>query len=732
MNEQIIGRVISVDSFRVLIELDDSVKTLFKSGFNDVYEIARINSYVVIPVGGDKIVAMITKVQVKDETGLGLSENSITLPKAKRYVVATIIGTIDNSKKYFQGVYNFPILDNSVYYVLKQDLELIFDSKPLTKEIDFKKDYFLPIGKSPIFPDFDIKINPDKFFNKHVAVLGNTGSGKSCTIASILQTMFKQEYEFKSDRDNTVKKSLSNANIIIFDTNGEYKKAFEFKDEELKARVNTFTIAEEGLKVPYWFMNYDDFDYLFEPAAQTQAPVFKRAIALAKKKRSEQFCSSTDESENPIKTVFLNRILRDLKNNESDYKLRNFIYNELDTHNDFIESYLPELKPTFFKLKEAGRDLKEEKSYVDGNLDYNLLSEVYQEITNHINNNVSIAESSSKGSLITNKKHEINVDLPRYFDFRSLYEKFIDDAIDEIGYSENKYREYLSSLKLRLSSFFNDERISESFMLNSADISDALVSFLKSILGELTDNDGEKISEYRFCGNGYTFNPKNKSQIIIIDMSLLPFEILETMTALISRLLLEFVQRIEKVEGYKEYRGKFPIAIVLEEAQNYIPQIDRKKDRVSISKQVIERIAREGRKYGLSLIVSSQRPTELSKTILSQCNTFIVHRLQNPEDQAYVKELVSTVNIDLLNQLPILPQQHAIIMGDAVRSPAQVKISDARPLPDSESPEFFAQWIKDTSDIDIEKVANKWIDEEDSDLILEDTEIVFSDDNLPF
>lgn len=78
---------------------------------------------------------------------------------------------------------------------------------------------------------------------------------------------------------------------------------------------------------------------------------------------------------------------------------------------------------------------------------------------------------------------------------------------------------------------------------------------------------------------------------------------------------------------------------------------------------MFEKIAREGRKYGLSLIVSSQRPSELSKTILSQCNTFIVHRIQNPDDQKYIRQLVSAANEYILNQLPVLPQQHAIVMG---------------------------------------------------------------------
>lgn len=139
MQEQIIGRVISVDSFRVMIELDPNVKTLYKSGFDNIYEIARINSYVSIPVGAEKIIAIITRVKINDETELEASSSSIQLPKSKRYIIATMIGTITNEKGYIQGVYNFPILDNPVCYVLKEDLEIIFDYKPRGSVIDLKK-----------------------------------------------------------------------------------------------------------------------------------------------------------------------------------------------------------------------------------------------------------------------------------------------------------------------------------------------------------------------------------------------------------------------------------------------------------------------------------------------------------------------------------------------------------------------------------------------------------------
>ena len=166
---------------------------------------------------------------------------------------------------------------------------------------------------------------------------------------------------------------------------------------------------------------------------------------------------------------------------------------------------------------------------------------------------------------------------------------------------------------------------------------------------------------------------------------------------------MDFVSRLET-------RGSFPTVLVLEEAQNYIPEKDR-TDRVSISKKVFERVAREGRKFGVSLIVSSQRPSELSKTVLSQCNSFIIHRLQNPDDQKYVRQLVSSANEDILQQLPILPQQQAIIMGDAVRTPVQTLIKNADPIPDSKNPKFVEKWFNETG-LDYEgfkKLTKKWV-----------------------
>ena len=230
-----------------------------------------------------------------------------------------------------------------------------------------------------------------------------------------------------------------------------------------------------------------------------------------------------------------------------------------------------------------------------------------------------------------------------------------------------------------------------------------MVQFLAYVLGDYCDiykKDAEDDNVYHhYYGDSEDDNVH--SQITVIDMSLLPFQVLETITGLIGRIILEFLSRFEKSK-----RGSIPVVIALEEAQNYISEIN-KKDRDSISRKVFERIAREGRKYGLSLLVSSQRPSELSKIVLSQCNSVIVHRIQNPDDQVYIRKLVSSANSEILNQLPTHPQQHVIVMGDCVRTPIVAKMNTASPKLNSNNPEFIQNWLKEEK-ADYQGVANKW------------------------
>lgn len=698
MSERNIGKVISVDSFRAYIRLDDDLKSLYKSGYEDIYEVARINSYVIIPIGADRIVAMVTSVRAIDETELGKNKEAIFLTKSARYLVATMIGTIENSGKYIQGVYNYPILDNPVWYVTRQDLDNIFDQKEKS-EVNFEDDYYLPIGTSPSFSDYKIKINPDKFFGKHAAILGNTGSGKSCTFASIIQSMFEFEYNGKS---------LQNAHIIIFDTNGEYRQAFQGTKENPYKKlneVNAFHIDKNGMKVPFWFMNFADFDFLFEPTSGTQAPVFKRALGLAKNQ-------TVATVKRLIPQAYISRLEAIINEcDENNFKIKNTIFSELEPFVNEITALPTDFDKTQIlvalnKILAQRVNLTKPGQYVNGNVS----TQVLTQNTETLKSQLSLYNVSIRNLEVSEER---NIDLPIYFNFSELIERFFDEAINEQENSGNRLREFVSTLRLRLQSYLSDERIAQPLLLNHTDeITSALAKFISFILGDFckvyktedTDLFTNFYKEQLAKDDVEKLVPEKPSQVTIIDMSLLPFEVLETITGLIGRLILEFVSRFPESD-----RGKLPMVIALEEAQNYIPEKNR-GDRESIAKKVFERIAREGRKYGISLLVSSQRPSELSKTVLSQCNSFIIHRLQNPEDQKYVRQLVSAANEDILQQLPILPQQHVVIMGDAVRTPVQAKMNTANPRPNSNNPKFIENWTMDLpKDFpNYEKIAEAW------------------------
>ena len=675
-----IGKVVAVDSFRLIIELSEEIKGTHKSGYYDIYEVAKVNSYIIVPVGSDKIIALITRVKTFEENDFEKFTGEIKFSKSKRHLIATMMGTI-NEKKYIDGIYNYPILDNPVWYIIKDDLETIFDISSLNKKCNYEKDFYLPIGKISNFPDYDIKINPDKFFTKHAAILGNTGSGKSCTIASILQSLFN--YNYSLDKETDIK--LKNATIIIFDTNGEYKKAFEGMEN-----INALTITEEGLKVPYWFMNYDDFDYLFEPSLGTQAPMLKKALSISKNGVPKE------ESSNKIHITYINQLL-DLKNllENNGKELQLFLINKLEIlKNDFSRNYSEN-----FEIIRALELLEKGKKAGGLRDDYGIKGSISTEV---VKESFDILEKEL--NIITKEEKvlsDFNIDIPKYFDFSNLIHEDLDKALDELGNNNSKNKEYISGLKMRLLSFSTDLRKAAPLMFGSPE--NSLINFLEYIFGNEITGEVSVFSKYKITKD----NSESKNQVIILDLSIIPFELLETITGLVGRLILEFTQRINKVEEYKERRGEYPIAIILEEAQNYIPEID-KDGKKSIAKKIFERIAREGRKFGVSLIISSQRPSELSKTILSQCNTFVVHKLQNPEDQRYIRQIVSSANEDLLNQLPILPPQHAIIMGEAVRTPIQIKINEIKIKPDSNNPKIIENWLKSESEIKIDKVIKKW------------------------
>ena len=712
--DRYIGRVLNVDSFRVLIEIDKENKSLTKTHYCGIYPVARINSYVIIPVGYEKIVGHITKVQMFTEANESPSKATVTLPDVKRLVWVTMIGTIKkqgDSEFYEQGITSFPSLDNPVCFILKDELDIIFDKKTeFTGEDSNKKNYYVSIGKSTAFDEYEVKVDPDALFSKHLAILGNTGSGKSCTIASLIQTLLKGDYAGSK---------VTNAHFIILDTNGEYASAFTKLNgakEKISSIGERLVINKDGLKIPYWFMNLEDFRTIFRATEGSQAPVLNDAVTLAKNLTS---------IDNPLPLlVFLNDQLRQLcsivsDQNKDDYRKTQDLQKKLSDCLPLINENIVKIKgycdKYSFNYQEKILDklntlngyfkLKQGKTYYE-----NITAQQLYEFTKFWEENQT--EFEKLVGAFKNEKNSINVDAPVYFPLSGFIEKYLSTAMNIQGRENSRIREYCSTLILRMNSFFNDDRYKILFD-DYANFPNALSTFLRYCFGRM-----EKAKFDKFNGTekppflDYYFNEIAKKegmnhQVIIFDMSLLASDILENITALLGRLILEFLQRLGKE---RDKRGSFPIVLVLEEAHNYIPERQRSDEKDSISKKVFERIAREGRKFGLSLIVSSQRPSELSKTVLSQCNSFIVHRIQNPEDQKYIQTIVPSINEDLLRQLPSLAQRTALIFGDCVRAPAQLYMNKADPLPDSKDPKFMKHWLKLDKDAepDFENICSEW------------------------
>ena len=700
MQDRVIGRVLSVDNFRVYIKIDDEIKSAYKSGVNDIYEIARINSYLIIPVGADRVVAIITRVMMKEEAEIDKNMRTVSLPDSARYILATMQGTIHKEggkESFLQGVYNFPVLDSSVWYATEDDLRQIFDDK-INNKIDYAKDYYLPIGISPVFSDYKVKICPDQFFVKHAAILGNTGSGKSCTLTSILRNLFS--FDFKEGK-------LQKAHIIILDTNGEYKDAFlpdSCAESNQLEDINAYYYGGDGeVQVPYWLMNWQEFKALFRPGDGIQAPVLNRAISLAK---NQAECSGVGRYLD-VDIRQLVAVVNTMKSPEY-WKIKNF----KDVFDDW-ESRNIEL-PNGDKLVDIISTIPNR----GGSYDVPKPSEIEQ-CTRQLEAFILGMQTENAQKQILSEK---NIDLPTWFSYRELCSKFLNAAITEQESSNARISEFVSTLRLRMQSFLNDKRMAIPLMLKDENECNhnVLSHFLALLLGDFNaafssqpSMEGGKCDFVESYNNAYNNTIKNDmvktqdkartNQITIIDVSLLPFEVLETVTALLGRIILEFVSNF-----MPEERGMHPIVIVLEEAQNYIAEKDD-----SVAKRVFERIAREGRKFGVSLVVSSQRPAELSKTVLSQCNSFIIHRLQNPEDQKYVRGLVSSASADILDQLPVLPQRHAIITGDCVRTPIQVRVDNVSPTPNSHDPEFVKNWLDKNNVISYEKTCLKWIGREE-------------------
>jgi len=273
----------------------------------------------------------------------------------------------------------------------------------------------------------------------------------------------------------------------------------------------------------------------------------------------------------------------------------------------------------------------------------------------------------------------LSVDSPVYFPLDTLFEYFTEANKMTINFGKEKgpLAGQFDQFIMRLESRMNDVRYNFLLKPEHRTSSDSLSGLLRDFVGL-----GEP-----------------KRQITIIDLSSIPFDVRPTVTAQIGRLAFEF--------NYWNPRYRdFPLLLVCEEAHAYMPRGD--DPRFEGTRESMQRIAKEGRKYGVGMAVVSQRPKELSETVLAQCANFICLRLTNPDDQAYVRKLVPESERDLTDILASLGRGEALVMGQAAPLPTRLQFYKPSPVPNSSDVDFYQNWISGPEDLDVDDIVDRW------------------------
>ncbi|MFC5473515.1 anti-phage-associated helicase HerA [Paraherbaspirillum soli] len=522
----------------------------------------------------------------------------------RRHVIEALPLGIIRDGKFIRGGDTLTIPPTGVAPATEEDIKKIFDEsvKPA------KKFTFCTLAANV---DVSIPVDGNKFFNKHIAVVGSTGAGKSHTISSIVQKAV-------SAKDGTY--SLNNSHVIIFDIHSEYKTAFP--------SANFLDI--DNLNLPYWLLNSEELEEILLDTGErdnyNQSSVFRNLVTENKRKHNPS-----------AKSVFYDSPLR--------FKIQ-------------------EVLNALYNIKSETITAKNESRYMVNDGSYTLLAE---------------GKTDASHGLLLSSKDMLN----KYFENRLDFHQPKAQSITKGDYADGT----LDKFYTRFESKVSQERLN--FLFGTAADTATLEGTLQALLGY----------------------DANKANVTVIDLSGVPFEVLSITVSLISRILFEYgyYYKVLRSHAGEAINNDAPILLVYEEAHKYVPNSELAKYRAS--KMSIERIAKEGRKYGVTLLLSSQRPSEISETIFSQCSNFIAMRLTNPSDQSYVARLLPDTLGNLCDKLPTLGAGEALLIGEAVVMPSLVQIAPCAPSPSSSDIPYFELWKKEWKSLDFENIKKTWLKE---------------------
>ncbi len=666
-----IGKIVSVSADRLIVELHRGSDNFTIVGFDDIHYVATLGSYLMVPMQAEYNVLEIVGLREKDSTSSDASQTEMDKASSAKFLDVVPVGSMPMQGGSFRfGVSTFPPLYADALYARDEDLDRIFNVDQPSK-LETKTDaggtdqqgnvpHTIEIGTSAVFKGYPVKSRIDELFGGHVAVLGNTGSGKSCTVASIFQSVFIKPEAFAA---------LGSA-FVIFDVNGEYRRALDnvpswIRSCYLKATEPDMPIPDvsqkrqgaeikDRFKLPHWFMSVDEWVLLLRASEKSQIPALRTALGLTTlfQDTPAQEVIKDGDTEESLKTI-RNHVLAKI--------ILSILHGDASTPSkaDRILALL-----NTFSTDEISKNTVSQGLYID-----------FGQFKDGKNSNTSNNYDSLLILLAGHVKDEPV--LPSYGNKPFTFDR-LQAALDlalfyEEANGNKQIREYCSQLVTRLKS-----------VIDNPDY-----EFLRADVGALQDHDREPTHYVdRLLGIAVQNERyKKERQICIIDLNDASDEIVELASAVVARLIFDRMRRADP-------RNTMPVHLILEEAHRYISE---RPSRFAIDAGItFQRIAKEGRKYGAFLIVASQRPSELSKTVLSQCNNFIIHRIQNPDDLSQIRQMTPFISETVLRRLPSLPKQHALIFGNSVNIPTTFRVRDANPTPYSNDTQVRDIWYVPT------------------------------------
>ena len=693
LGDRVVGTVEEVSADRIAVLLDPEAPQATALNTGAPAGFPRINGYILIRHENGATVCVISSVRIQrlpfpKRKGMQQDFGLVDLPYPSRLMNLTPLGTLkarstggDLSFELRRGVDVFPSVGDPVLLPTPGQLRAIVEGE--SQETTGR----ILLGHCPTAGRAPVHVDPDKLFGRHLAVLGNTGAGKSCSVAGLIRWSLDAAQAArieaaKDEPEDSKRKPRPNARFIVLDPNGEYARAFK----DLDVRLFRVEPREEGepLKVPAWLWNGEEWAAFTGAAAGVQRPILFEAL---RRLRSE--LGSPEEFETITKARvkrYQNRVRILIQSGDHQQQGRREGVAEvlLNIHKDF-ESLVQSADCTDATLREtltavASCAQNVERSARsrprDGGHWHNDFSET------DIDTVTEALQEAANAAGIVDDVVLLDENTPRPFTVSEL-PGYVDALA--AGQSGRDIGQFVDTLNLRIRGLLGQGR-------------------LASVL-----QPGNPITLESWLADYVGTDQAENGTIAVIDLSLVPSEVTRIVVSVLARMIFEAVQRYRR-----QNNEELPTTLVLEEAHTFVHH-DLGGDTAPLAgrecARVFERIAREGRKFGLGLVLASQRPSEISSTVLSQCNTFLLHRIVNDRDQELVKRLVPDGLGPLLRELPSLPSRRAILLGWAALAPTLVEVQEIPHdfRPHSPDPAFWDVWTgKQERTIDWGKIAQTW------------------------